>query len=59
MESLVQALPSLQSVGQSPSQVSPTSFVPLPQLAEQSLSLFASQPGGQQPSPSTQTVMFS
>jgi len=50
--SIVQALPSSQPVGQFPSQVSPDSTIPLPQLAEQSLSLRALQPLGQQPSPS-------
>ena len=57
--STVQALPSLQSVlddGQCPgrpapmavSQNSPLSTTPLPQTGEQSTSLFALQPGGQQ-----------
>jgi hypothetical protein len=53
----VQARPSLQEVGQlAPSQVSPGSTMPLPQAAEQSLSLLALQPGAQQPSPLVQTV---
>jgi len=50
-ESMVQALPSLQAVGQLPSQVSPGSMTALPQEAEQSVSLLWLQPGGQQPSP--------
>jgi hypothetical protein len=54
-ESVVQALPSSQLVGQFPSQVSPGSSTPLPQLAPQSLSLLALQVGGQQPSPPWQT----
>ena len=57
MVSSVQSLPSLQVVGQSPSQVSPGSSTSLPQLTEQSVSLLASQPGAQQPSPSTQAVI--
>ena len=36
------------------SQVSPASWMLLPQVGEQSLSLLALQPVGQQPSPSTQ-----
>jgi hypothetical protein len=51
MESIVHALPSLQSAGQLPSHVSPGSTTRLPQLAEQSLSLLLLQPAGQQPSP--------
>lgn len=51
--SMVHALPSLQSAGQLPSQVSPLSTVPLPHVAEQSLSLLLVQPAGQQPSPVT------
>ena len=55
--SAVQARPSSQEVGQlAPSQVSPGSTMPLPQAAEQSLSLLALQPGAQQPSPFVQTV---
>ena len=52
MESMVQACPSSQSVGQDPggSQVSPTSTLPSPQVVEQSLSLLTSQAAGQQPS---------
>jgi len=53
---MVQALPSLHVDGQLPSQVSPVSTMPLPQVAEQSLSLLALQPLGQQPSPLTQAV---
>lgn len=37
--SVVQALPSLQSAGQLPSQVSEPSTMPLPHVAEQSVSL--------------------
>jgi len=54
--STVQAFPSLQSVGQLPSQVSPVSTTPLPQLAEQSESLLLVHPAGQQPSPPTHWV---
>jgi hypothetical protein len=56
---MVQALPSLQVVGQvdAGSQVSPGSTTPLPQLGEQSESVFALHPAGQQPSPATQVVM--
>jgi hypothetical protein len=52
-------LPSLQEVGQEDfgSQVSPFSTTPLPQLGEQSESLLALHPAGQQPSPETQVVM--
>ncbi len=51
--SIVHEFPSLHVVGQvlCGSHVSPGSSAPLPQLAEQSLSLLALQPGGQQPSP--------
>jgi hypothetical protein len=55
--SMVQALPSLQDVGQLPSQVSPGSTAMLPQLTEQSPSLFRLHPVGQQPSPSRHWVM--
>jgi hypothetical protein len=59
--SMVQALPSLQeaAVGQvdTGSQVSPGSTTLLPQLALQSLSLTALQPGAQQPSPLRHWVM--
>ena len=55
--SMVQALPSLQSAGQSPSQVSPGSVMSLPQFAEQSVSVFASQAAGQQPSSSLHWVI--
>ena len=55
----MQALPSLQEVGQEDfgSQVSPFSTTPLPQFGEQSESLLALHPAGQQPSPETQVVM--
>jgi len=56
--SRVQALPSSQLVGQSPSQVSLTSRRPLPQLAEQSLSVALVQPMGQQPSAETQLSLL-
>jgi hypothetical protein len=56
---MVQALLSLQEVGQEDfgSQVSPFSTTPLPQVGEQSESLLALHPAGQQPSPATQVVM--
>ena len=49
----------MQEVGQEDfgSQVSPFSTTPLPQLGEQSESLLALHPAGQQPSPETQVVM--
>jgi hypothetical protein len=52
-ESTVQAFASLHEarVGQLPSQVSPLSITPFPQLTEQSLSVLLLQPAGQQPSP--------
>ena len=52
-------MPSSQSeaVGQLPSQVSPGSTTPFPQVAEQSSSFEALQPDGQQPSPSLHWVM--
>lgn len=50
IESTVQAMPSSQDVGQSPSQVSPASRTPLPHDAEQSSSEDALQPAGQHPS---------
>ncbi len=58
--STVQASPSSQSEGQleGGSQVSPDSTAPLPQLAEQSSSLFALQSAGQQPSPAAQVVII-
>jgi len=56
-ESIVQALPSLQLAGQLPSHTSPASTCPLPQLAEQSVSLLRLQPGAQQPSPDAQAVI--
>jgi hypothetical protein len=57
--SWVQVLPSSQLVGHEAigSQVSPASTTSLPQLAEQSVSAAASQPGGQQPSPGEHAVM--
>lgn len=55
--SVVHAKPSSQLVGQSPSQVSDPSTTPLPHVGEQSSSLSASQPAGQQPSPSMQLVI--
>jgi hypothetical protein len=55
--SVVQAMPSLQLDGQLPSQLSPASTAPLPQLAEQSESLSALQPGAQQPSALRQAVI--
>jgi len=51
MVSMVHALPSLHSVGQVPSQVSPSCTTPSPQKPEQSESLAELQPAGQQPSP--------
>jgi hypothetical protein len=56
---MVQALPSLQEVGQEDfgSQVSPFSTTPLPQVGEQSESVLAVHPAGQQPSPATQVAM--
>lgn len=48
--SVVQTLPSSQLAGQLPSHSSPDSVMPLPQEGEQSGSLFALQPGAQQPS---------
>ena len=55
--SLVHTLPSSQVSGHSPSQISPTSTTPLPQDAEQSLSLSDVQPSAQQPSRPAQVVM--
>jgi hypothetical protein len=57
--STVQAFPSSQVVGQleGGSHVSPLSTWPLPQVAEQSLSVAWSHPGGQQPSPLLQALM--
>jgi hypothetical protein len=57
--SMVQALPSLQLVGQEAegSQVSPGSTTSLPQRAEQSESVLASHPTGQQLSPEVQVLM--
>ena len=58
--SMVQALPSSQLVGQEPggSHVSPGSTSALLHVFVQSLSLFASQPPGQQPSPLAHCVMI-
>jgi hypothetical protein len=56
--SVVQLTPSLQVVGQdAPSQPSPDSTTPLPHTGEQSLSLVALAPEGQQRSPFDATVM--
>jgi hypothetical protein len=52
----VQALPSSQLAGQG-SQVSPSSTTPLPQIGEQSGSLLALHPAGQQPSPDMQVAI--
>jgi hypothetical protein len=59
IRSMVQALLSLQEVGQEDfgSQVSPVSTAPLPQVGEQSESVLALHPAGQQPSPETQVLM--
>ena len=56
---MVQSFPSLQEVGQDDagSQVSPGSTTALPQVGEQSESVLALHPAGQQPSPATQVVM--
>jgi hypothetical protein len=62
--SVVHATPSLQLAGHAPglpagiavSHVSGASTEPLPQVDEQSVSEFALQPGGQQPSPELQPV---
>ena len=56
MVSSVHGLWSSQVSGQLPSQVSPGSTVPSPQVPEQSESLVSSQPAGQQPSASTHEV---
>ena len=61
----MQALLSLHDVGHAPvepagiavSHVSPGSTTPLPQVAEQLLSLADVHPGGQQPSPFMQAVI--
>jgi hypothetical protein len=57
--SMVQALPSVQLVGQDAagSQVSPLSTTPLPQAGEQSESVLALHPAGQQRSPEAQPTM--
>jgi hypothetical protein len=59
MRSRVQAMPSSQEVGHDDfgSQVSPFSTTPLPHVGEQSESVLALHPAGQQPSPATQVVM--
>jgi hypothetical protein len=65
--SVVHAIPSSHSLGHAPgsparmavSQVSMAPTEPSPQLVEQSLSLAASHPPGQQPSPSTQVTISS
>jgi hypothetical protein len=56
---MVHALPSVQEVGQDEagSQVSPGSTMPLPQVGEQSESVLAVHPAGQQPSPGRQAEM--
>src|SRR5947208_13780821 len=54
---MVEALRSLQSLGQLPSQVSLVPTMVSPQNAEQSVSLPWLQPAGQQPSPLTQVVI--
>ena len=53
---MVQELPSSQEVGQEDggSQVSPVSTAPLPQVGEQSRSVLALHPAGQQPSLATE-----
>jgi hypothetical protein len=57
--SRVQASPSSQLVGHEDggSQVSRSSTTPLPQFAEQSESVVASHPAGQQPSPEEHAVI--
>ena len=56
---MVQVLSSSQLVRQvaGGSQVSPGSTTPLPQVGEQSESVLALHPAGQQPSPEVQVVM--
>jgi hypothetical protein len=54
--SAVQLFPSLQDVGQFPSQVSPGSITPFPHMAVQFGSFVALQPVGQQPSPPVHTI---
>jgi hypothetical protein len=56
--SVVQAFESLQFAGQLPSHVSPFSTVPLPHVAEQSVSFVLLQPLGQQPSPELHALMI-
>jgi hypothetical protein len=48
---------SSHDVGQSPSQISGGSIVPLPQVGEQSVSVFIVSPGKQQPSPAVGRVI--
>jgi hypothetical protein len=55
--SVVQEFASLHDVGQFPSQASPDSITPFPQTGVQFGSLFALQPGAQQPSPPTHVVI--
>jgi hypothetical protein len=55
--SVVQPSPSVQVAAQLPSQVSPISTTPFPQLAEQSLSFPELHPGAQQPSPFVHIVI--
>ena len=57
--SMVHVLASSQEVGQDDagSQVSPGSTTPLPQVGEQSVSVLALHPAGQQPSPDTHVVI--
>ena len=52
-------MPSEQEVGHEDagSQVSPPSTTPLPQVGEQSESVFALHPAGQQPSPEIQVII--
>ena len=55
--SAVHEFPSLHIVGQLPSHVSPVSTTLFPQVGVQFESLFALQPGAQQPSPFAHTVI--
>jgi hypothetical protein len=55
--SVVQTFPSSQRVGQLPSQTSPGSTRPLPQVGEQLSSLATLQPAAQQPSPDMHIVI--
>jgi hypothetical protein len=54
--SLVHLLPSSHDAGQLPSHISPVSTVPLPQFAEQSVSVTLVHPSAQQPSPPVHEV---